>query len=80
MCKCDLHPEYYRQKAKLEALLTRRNVVDDSFYNGIYDRWQYPVLTREMIPLEWRFDLNPKNQPLFHGAAGRQRRLQRRGD
>ena len=57
MSKCDLHPEYYRQKAKLEALLTRRNVVDDSFYNGIYDRWQYPVLTREMIPLEWRFDL-----------------------
>ena len=46
MSKCDLHPEYYRQKAKLEALLARRNVVDDSFYNGIYDRWQYPVLTR----------------------------------
>ena len=35
MYKCELHPEYIRQKAKLEALLTRRNTVDDSFYNGI---------------------------------------------
>ena len=25
MSKCELHPEYARQKAKLEALLTRRN-------------------------------------------------------
>ena len=63
MSKCELHPEYARQKAKLEALLTRRNAVDEDFYNGIYDRWQNPVLTREMIPLEWRFDLDPKTNP-----------------
>ena len=70
MYKCELHPEYIRQKAKLEALLTRRNAVDDSFYNGIYQRWQNPVLTREMIPLEWRFDLNPKTNPFFMERLG----------
>ena len=70
MSKCELHPEYARQKAKLEALLTRRNAVDEDFYNGIYDRWQNPVLTREMIPLEWRFDLDPKTNPYFIERLG----------
>ena len=43
-----------RAEARYEALITRKNRVSES-YNGIYDRWQNPVLTREMIPLEWRF-------------------------
>ena len=51
MSKCELHPEYARQKAKLEALLTRRNAVDEDFCNCIYDLLPNPLLTREMIPL-----------------------------
>ena len=70
MAKWELHPQYYRQQAKLEELLTRPNAVDESFYNGIYDRWRNPVLTREMIPLEWRFDLNPKTNPYFMERLG----------
>ena len=58
MSKCELHPEYLRQKARQEALLSRKNEKTD-FYNGIYDRWKYPVLTRDHAPLIWRYVLAP---------------------
>ena len=51
---------YERELAKYEKLITRKNVVADE-YNGIYDRYIYPVLTREHTPLFWRYDLNPEN-------------------
>ena len=69
MSQSKLHPEYLRQKARQEALLSRKNEKTD-FYNGIYDRWEYPVLTREHIPLEWRFDLNPETNPYFMERLG----------
>ena len=69
MSQSKLHPEYLRQKALQEALLARRNHKSD-WYNGIYDRWDYPVLTREHIPLEWRFDLDPASNPYFMERLG----------
>ncbi len=59
-----------REQAKYEALITRPNHVDDNFYNGIYDRYVNPVLTREMIPLTWRFDMNPATNPFFMERLG----------
>ena len=47
-----LHERYYVEKEKQEKLLSRKNVKSD-FYNGVYDRYEYPVLTREHIPLTW---------------------------
>lgn len=64
-----LHPEYYVQKAKQETLLSRKNRKTD-FYNGIYERWENPVLTREMAPLIWRYDLNPDTNPNFMERLG----------
>ena len=69
MSTSKLHPEYLRQKALQEALLARRNRKAD-FYNGIYDRWEHPVLTREHIPLEWRYDLDPAANPYFMERLG----------
>lgn len=60
---------YYIEKEKQEKLLSRKNVKSD-FYNGIYDRYEYPVLTREHIPLTWRYDLNPKINPYFMERLG----------
>ena len=60
---------YYIEKEKQEKLLSRKNVKSD-FYNGIYDRYEYPVLTREHIPLTWRYDLNPKTNPSFMERLG----------
>ena len=60
---------YYIEKEKQEKLLSRKNVKSD-FYNGIYDRYEYPVLTREHIPLTWIYDLNPKTNPYFMERLG----------
>ena len=60
---------YYIEKEKQEKLLSRKNVKSD-FYNGIYDRYEYPVLTREHIPLTWRYDLNLKTNPYFMERLG----------
>jgi len=31
--------------------------------NGIYNRYKNPIVTRNHIPLHWRFDLNPQTNP-----------------
>lgn len=69
MSSYKLHPEYLRQKERQEALLSRKNRKTD-FYNGIYDRWENPVLTRDHVPLEWRYDLNPATNPYFMERLG----------
>ena len=60
---------YARLKIRQEALLERKNEKSD-FYNGIYDRWKNPVLTREHIPIEWCYDLNPGTNPFFQERLG----------
>ena len=47
-----------RVTAKYEALINRKNIVSDS-YNGIYDRYVYPVLTAAHAPIIWKYDMNP---------------------
>ena len=63
------HKEYNNQLEKLNRLLKRKNEKTD-FYNGIYDRYKYPILTRDHIPLEWKYDLNPKTNPFFMERLG----------
>ncbi|MBQ3486663.1 MAG: glycosidase [Clostridia bacterium] len=65
----ELHPQYHVLKERQEQLLQRKNEKTD-FYNGIYDRWEHPVLTREHVPVEWRFDLDPKTNPYFMERLG----------
>lgn len=64
-----LSKQYYVEKAKVEKLIARKNQKTD-FYHGIYDRYEYPVLTREFAPVEWRYDLNPKTNPNFQERLG----------
>lgn len=47
---------------KQEVLFSRKNIYADK-YNGIVNRFMYPVITRDHIPLEWRYDLNPDTNP-----------------
>lgn len=65
-----LHKKYYEELEKYEALIARKNEVDLSFYNGVYDKYIYPVLTREHIPLTWQYDLNPETNPHFMKRLG----------
>ena len=64
-----LHERYYIEKEKQEKLLARKNEKSD-FYNGVFDRYEYPVLTREHSPLTWRYDLNPDTNPYFMERLG----------
>lgn len=64
-----LHENYYKELKKQEAILNRKNEKAD-FYNGVFDRYKYPVLTREMIPLFWKYDLNPETNPYFMERLG----------
>lgn len=64
-----IHERYQAEKEKVERLITRKNQKAD-FYNGIYDRFVDPVVTREHIPVEWRFDLNRETNPCFMERLG----------
>ena len=54
---------YQELNARYEALIARKNAVDTSRYNGIYERWQYPVLTRDHVPPFWVYDPDPATNP-----------------
>ena len=60
---------FCRENARYEALVTRKNRPTD-FYNGVYTRWENPVLTRDHAPLIWRYDLDPATTPLFMERLG----------
>lgn len=38
--------------------------------NGIYSRFKNPILTRDHVPLHWRFDYNPETNPYFMERIG----------
>ncbi|WP_145150331.1 glycosidase [Paenibacillus xylanexedens] len=65
-----IHPKYKELLEKQEQLLTRPNEINSSSYNGIYDRYQYPVITRHHVPLHWRFDLDETTNPHFMERLG----------
>lgn len=64
-----IHPKYKEVKERYEELINRKNEKSD-FYNGIYDRYKYPVLTRNHIPPEWKYDLNEETNPYFMERLG----------
>ena len=56
-------------KNRLSALETAYNELviqknaKEKLGNGIYDRYENPVLTAAHAPLFWRYDLNPETNP-----------------
>ncbi len=65
-----IHERYYEELKKQEELLSRKNEVDTTFYNGLFERYKYPVVTREHAPLIWRYDLNKETNPYFMERLG----------
>jgi len=64
-----IHPMYKVLQEKQETLLSQKNQKTEE-YNGIYSRWQHPVLTAQHIPLEWVYDLNQMTNPFFMKRLG----------
>ena len=65
-----IHEKYYELLKEQETLLARKNTVNKDFYNGVYERYTYPVLTRDHIPLTWKYDLNKETNPYFMERLG----------
>jgi len=57
-------------RAAHEAFLRRKNPVDRNWDNGVFERFTYPVITDRHLPLEWRYDFNPKTNPFFMERLG----------
>lgn len=53
---------------RYEELITRPNVQIEG--NGIYERYEYPVVTAEMAPPYWKYDFNPATNPYFMERIG----------
>ncbi len=46
-----------------EELLARENKPVECFGNGIYQKYQFPILTAGHTPLEWRYDFSEQDNP-----------------
>lgn len=61
--------EYFQNRLRFlqgvhSELLQKKNSEKRSI-NGIYNRFELPVLTPQHTPLEWRFDLDPETNPFL---------------
>ncbi|MCK5077674.1 MAG: glycosidase [Calditrichia bacterium] len=50
-------------------LIKRKNEKTE-FYNGIYYRYKYPVITSDYTPVFWRYDLNYRTNPFLMERLG----------
>ena len=56
--------------AEYETLVAHPNPVDTHFYNGLLERYRYPVLTREHTPPFWMYDADPVSNPYMMQRLG----------
>ncbi len=56
-------------RADYEALVTRPNAPQPQS-NGVYQRYDHPVITAAHAPLEWRYDLDPATNPFMMERMG----------
>ena len=64
-----VHQQYFVEQDKLLKLIGKKNRKAD-FYNGIYDRYVDPVLTREHVPVHWKYDVDADTNPYFMERLG----------
>ena len=55
-------------KEQQEALLSLEN--RPVYVNGVYERWENPIVTGAHVPLEWRYDLNERSNPYLMERIG----------
>ena len=56
----------FKEQEKLLSVRNRKSPIS----NGIYDRWQNPVVTAAHAPILWRYDLNQKSNPFLLERLG----------
>jgi 4-O-beta-D-mannosyl-D-glucose phosphorylase len=69
MTKTAFNQKLKQLRQRHEQLLRRRNRPQKNG-NGIFDRYEFPVLTPEHTPLSWRYDFNPVTNPRLMTRLG----------
>lgn len=64
-----INKKYYELQEELDSLIKRKNEISDD-YNGIYNRYKYPVLTADHAPVIWKYDLDSETNPFFEQRLG----------
>ena len=59
-----------RQALKDQEQLLRRKNRPSKKHNGVFQRYIYPVLTADHVPIAWRYDLRFKTNPLLLERLG----------
>lgn len=60
-----------RKKAVIDAyekFISRKNTPIEG--NGVYNRYEHPIITAESIPPFWKYDFNPATNPWFMERIG----------
>lgn len=65
----DFEARLHQLTTRYEQLIQQPNVAVP-YTNGIYQRYQNPVLTAAHTPLTWRYDFNPKTNPYLMERIG----------
>ena len=65
-----IHEMYSKKLKEYEKFISRKNKIDKTFYNGVYNRYVNPILTRDSLPLTWRYDLCKETNPFFMERLG----------
>jgi 4-O-beta-D-mannosyl-D-glucose phosphorylase len=60
----DFKEKIQQLKNLKEEFLKRKNS-PLSTGNGIYEKFEFPILTSEHVPIEWEYDLNPSTNPFL---------------
>lgn len=55
---------------EFQKLIEQKNETQSTVGNGIFNRYKYPVLTRNHTPIEWRYDLNETTNPFLMERIG----------
>ncbi len=69
MLATDFNSRYEQIREKHTELIEVKNNSIFSM-NGVYNRYENPILTRDHIPLEWRYDLNKETNPFLMERIG----------
>lgn len=58
-----MNKELIKQMNLQKRLLKKKNKPIKNQYNGLFTRYKNPILTKDHVPFEWRFDLDIKSNP-----------------
>lgn len=65
---------FLKRRTELEeeysSLIAKPNKPADEVPNGIYTRYENPVVTAKHVPLDWRYDFNPATNPFMLERIG----------